>query len=440
MGKRLSGRTARPMTERALGPVREQPHATLSSDVTKRVLDNGLTVLVKEVYPASIVNLAIWVKVGSIHEEDKEAGISHCIEHMLFKGTRKRAVGEIAKEIHGVGGYLNAFTSYDCTCYWVVLPSKYFDIALDVEADALLNSTLDQEELEKEIRVILEEIKMYQDRPDSHCFEKLMEIAYTRHPYRRPIIGYENVLKSVTPQDLFDYWERFYRPGNMFVTLVGDVHGEKCVDKISRYLGSMKPGLVPLQERNREPEQRERREISLNGDIQKTHVQIAFHIPDALHKDTYACQILAGILGEGRSARLNQSLKEKKRLVTAIDAGLFSQKEPGLFLIQAVLDDGDPNRATSGIRDEIEKLIDEGVTTDELNRAKNIVESSYVFGQETVEGLGKNLGFYEILGDYALSDRYIEELYKVKAEEVCKAAGKYLTDSNCSIAVYRPNR
>lgn len=414
------------------------PFAALTSDVTRVVLDNGLTILVKEVYGASVANLSVWVKVGSTNETDKIAGISHFVEHMLFKGTGRRKVGEIAREIHAVGGYMNAFTDYECTCYWVVVPSKFLDIALDVQADALMHSTFDPEEIRKECRVILEEMKMYQDRPESFCFDRLMELAFTHHYYRRPIIGFEASLLPLTRDDLLAYVQQYYKPGNVTVALVGNVSTKQALKKITATFSPLPPSPLERHLSPLEPSQEEYREKTFEGDTQRAHMELAFHCPAGLDEETYPLRIVATILGEGRSSRLCQELKERKRLVESIDAGVFAQGHPGFFIVDAVLDPEKTPQAREAIFQEIARLQDRPVGEEEILKAKHMAESSYIFSQETVEGQGRNLGFYEILGDYTMADRYVERLGAVTAQEVQEAARKFLRKENCSLAEYRP--
>ncbi len=416
----------------------EIPHALLASQVTKKTLKNGLTVLVKEVYPASVVCLSIWAKVGSCHEDDDRAGISHFVEHMLFKGTASRPLGRIAQEIHGLGGYINGFTSYDCTCYWIVLPSAYFTTALEIQADAVQNPLFLPQEVEKEGSVITEEIKMYQDKPDTFCYEKLMSLAFKRHRYRRPIVGYEEVVASLTWQDLENFYRAYYRPNNMAVVVVGDVTTEKAMKAVNRYFGSMSPADIPVNPSPAEPPQRSGRSRSYSGDIRSSHLQMGFHAGGIFHPETHACDLLASVLGEGRSSRLHQSLREKNGLVTGISSSILAEREEGLFIIEAAMAGKNMKDARRLILEEIEAVREHGITPYELEKAKNMVESGYIFSQETVEGLCKKLGYYEMMGDYTLTDAYIQKLYAVTLEEIQAVAKKYLVKKNLSLVEYTP--
>lgn len=410
----------------------------LVSDVQRRVLPNGLTVLVKEVYPASVVSLSIWSCVGSLDESEDQAGISHFLEHMLFKGTPTRPVGRIAQEIHALGGYLNGFTSYNTTCYWIVVPSRCFSTALEIEADAILHPLLEADEIAKEARVILEELKMYEDRPDAYCSQLLMRAAYAHHGYGRPIIGYESVIDRLGVEELAAHYGKYYCPNNMCVVVVGDVKVDRAVAQIERALGHLQPQPVLRQSVHVEPPQEQLRRHDVEGDIAAAQLQLGFHIPAIFDTDTFACDVLSSVLGEGRSSRLYRRLHERDGTVTAVSASIFAERHPGLFIVDATLDASGVDAAVEGVLGEIERLSAHGLETDELQKAKNMVEASFVFAQETVEGQARKLGYYEMLGDYSLADRYVENLYKVNEEDVVRAARTYLKMDNCSIVTYRP--
>jgi zinc protease len=416
------------------------PVELLVSDVTRHVLPNGLTVLVKEVYPASVVSISIWSRVGSLDESDDAAGISHFLEHMLFKGTPRRPVGKIAQEIHSLGGYLNGFTSYDCTCYWIVLPSRCFEVALDIEVDAILHPLLEPAEIQKEANVIVEELKMYEDRPESYCFQRLMETAFRSHRYRRPIIGYESIIRASGVAELERHYQRFYRPNNLCVVVVGDVRTDAVVRAVEAQLGHLQAGPIVRDERVAEPAQGEHRRLDIDGDITAARLQMGFHIPNVFETDTFACDILASVLGEGRSSRLYRSLREERAMVMSIGASIFAEKDPGLFLIDATLEADRIREAENLIREELERIANDGVTQHEVQKARNMVEAAYIFSQETVEGQGKKLGYYEMMGDYRLADRYTQHLYEVTADDIQRVTQRYLREANCTTVAYRPRQ
>jgi len=356
----------------------EIPHALLASYVTQKTLQNGLTVLVKEVYPASVVCLSVWAGVGSTYEPDNICGISHFVEHMLFKGTESRPVGKIPQEIHALGGYINGFTGYGCTCYWIVLPSRYFRTAMEIMADAVLHPLFDPQEIKKEAEVIIEEIKMYQDRPESYCFEQLMGMAFKKHRCRRPITGYEKVVAGLTADDIVDFYRHNYVPDNMAVVVVGDVRTRKAMKVVNDFFGAMEPRPFTRDEGPPEAQQRAPRKKELKGDVGTSYLHLGYHVGGILSPDMHACDLLASILGEGRSSRLHQQLREKKALVTGIDSSILALQDTGLFIIDALMEEKNISRAKKEIIKEVERIKAKGVTAYELKKAKNMVSTRYL--------------------------------------------------------------
>jgi len=357
---------------------------------------------------------------------------------MLFKGTQSRPLGRIPQEIHGLGGYINGFTTYGCTCYWIVLPSRFFEKAVEIQADAVLHPLLEPEEVQKESQVIIEEIRMYQDRPESFCFEKLMGLAYTSHNLRRPITGCEDVVARLTFDDIVDFYRTYYVPDNMAIAVVGDVRREQVYQAMNAWFGAMKPGAPPAAPTCIEPIQQKRRLRRFRGDIRSAHLNMGFHVGGIFSPRAYACDLLANILGEGRSCRFHQNLREKNALVTSIGASILAERDCGIFIIEAILDGKNIKKTRDGIFRELERIKTHGVTSHELQKAKNMVESSYVFSQETVEGLSRKLGYYEMMGDYTLLDRYIQMLYAVTEEEVRQVACDFFEKEKSSEIVYVP--
>jgi zinc protease len=412
------------------------PLVALASDVQRVVLDNGLSILVKEVYPAKVVSLALWVRAGSTDETDAETGMSHFLEHMLFKGTPTRPVGTIAQQVHGLGGHMNAFTSYDCTCYWMVVPSRHIDVAVDIHVDSLLNSLLEADEIEREAEVILEEMRMYQDRPASLCNEKLMALMFPQSPYGRPIIGSEAGIRRVDREGLSAYYQRMYRPANLSCVVVGDVRSAEVVQLLADKLGSVPAGRVTPRASLCEAPQTALRRTAMLGPIRSSHLQIGYRVPSILSDETYGCDLLSSILGGGRSSRLYQSLRERQGLVTQVNCSVSAEKDEGMLIVEAVHGDGQTEAVLDAVFAEVEAMRDAAVSEAELQKAKNMVEASYVFSQETVEGQGRKLGYGEMLGDHTLAERYVHKLYAVSADDVLVRAGRYLTRDNCSIVSY----
>ncbi|MHB2018827.1 MAG: M16 family metallopeptidase, partial [Candidatus Xenobia bacterium] len=371
-------------------------------------------------------------------EVESQAGCSHFLEHMVFKGTPTRPVGRIAQEIHALGGYMNAFTTYECTCYWIVLPSRYFNTALDIQVDALRHSLFDPDEIRRESAVILEEMRMYQDRPESYCYEQLMGLVFPTHPYGRPVIGYESVVAGMDRPRLAGYYEHFYRPSNLAVVVVGDVETASVLERVQAMLGDLPGGPVTRPPLPVETDQGGMRRRDLQGDIHSGHLHVGFRVPGLFSEDLYACEILSSVLGEGRSSRLFRELRERRSMVNYIGTGVAAERDYGVLMVEATHTSGRQDEILHEVFREITALAQQGITERELQKARNMVEATYVFSQETVEGQARKLGYFEMMGDCTLSERYVEKLYQVTAEDVQRAAGRYLNPEQANIVSYQP--
>jgi zinc protease len=406
--------------------------------VTRTVLDNGLTVLIEERHSAPVVTINTWVKTGYFNEPDSLTGISHLLEHMFFKGTEKREVGELREDTKRLGGYLNGGTIYEYTNYYTVLPSRFVQEGLEIQSDALWNSVIDSAELAKEKKVVIQEVKRKLDNPNALAWEKLMELAFERHPLKRWRMGTPDQIGGWSRDDLENYFKEFYRPDNIVLAIVGDVNTEEVLEGVKRYYATVE---MPKTERPKvpqEPQQSGLRYLQIKGDITQTYLKMGFHIPGELNPDFFALDVLGHILGHGRSSRLSQSLIERKRLVSLITSSAFALKDFGVFLVEAELDTKGLQEAQIEIFRQIEKLKTQEVPDAELAKAKNAIKFSYLSSVETVRGKSFNLAAYEAYGDYRLAERYLESVDKVTREDVQRVASKYLVLENASILENRP--
>jgi zinc protease len=403
------------------------------------ILDNGLTVLLQENHNAPVVALNMWVKVGSIYEGEAEAGISHVYEHMLFKGTTMRGVGEIAQEIEGCGGDINAFTSFDHTVYHIALASRYLDTGLAVMADAIQHSSFDPDELRKEQEVVLEEIKRGEDIPSRRLTEALFATSYQRHPYRRPVIGSEQTVKSLTRDQILGFFHTWYVPNNMTLVVAGDFDPIAVLPRIQAAFQDFRPQMLPTLEILQEPAQREPRTVILADDIQETLLDMAYHIPGVLHKDSHAIDLLAFVLGGGESSRLYQTVKAGQELVHAIYTYPFLPKDPGLLVIGATLQEERWQDALTGILAEIERVQGDGVTVAELERAKRNLEGEFIYQRETVQGQASQLGYLgAILADLTYESRSLKAIARTTPQDIQRVARTYLTPTNLTVGFFLP--
>lgn len=410
-----------------------------TNGVFKTKLNNGMTVILEEDHSARVVAFQMFVRVGSADETEKEAGIAHVFEHMLFKGTEKRKLGQIAGEVEAAGGYINAFTSYDNTVYHLAVASRYFDTGLDILSDAIQYSSFDPDELKKELEVVLEEIRMGEDDPGRKLYKNILSTAYTTHPYKKPVIGFTDTVKSFTREQIIDFFKRWYAPNNMTLVIVGDFDKNKALDVIKNSFKDFKPGAELHKPRPQEPLQKELRTIISGEEIKESHLAMAFHIPSLSHPDTYAIDVLANIVGQGESSRLYQRLKEREQIVHGISTYAMTPKEPGVFFVNANLEAKNAKRTIEEVMKEIEKVKHDGVSVTELNKAKLNLESDFVYERETMEGRARQLGYFEVTaGDIAFEKSYLEGISKVTSDDIKRIARQYLKEDNMTVAIMLP--
>src|SRR5438874_2565389 len=306
------------------------------STAQKWILPNGLTIIVQEDHSAPVASVQAWCATGSINEDQHlGAGLSHILEHMLFKGTKTRSTNEIAQKVQDVGGYINAYTSFDRTVFWIDVPKDGVATALDVLADAMMNSTLPPEEYRKEQEVIRREFAMGMDDPDRMAGLLLFATAYQRHPYRFPVIGEIEIYDQLTQEQVMQYYKTRYVPNNLTLIVAGDVDGEKVRGQLAELFKnypekSLKPTFIPA-----EPPQLGRREVHNEFATELTRLALAWHIPEITHPDVPALDLLSTILGEGRSSRLYRRVREESGLAFGVSAFSYTPGDPGLLGVDA---------------------------------------------------------------------------------------------------------
>lgn len=415
--------------------------SSLQTDgITKYKLDNGLTVILEENHASPVVAVNVWVKTGSACEEEGEYGLAHVHEHMLFKGTEKRNVGEIARVIESSGGDINAFTSFDETVYYVVIASRFIDTALDVLADAMQNSTFDPEELNKELEVVVEEIRRGEDSPSRNLSEKMFSTTFTEHPYGRPVIGSEESVRSFTREGITDFYKKWYAPNNMVLVVVGDFETSEVKSKIEKLYGSFPSSDLPECVIDKEPEQTSIKTYVIDKPLQEGYFSLAYHAPNARSEDTPVVDVLSNILGGGDSSRLYRSIKEEKGLVNNIYAYAFTPKHEGLFAVGGTIDPAKSKEALYEVVKEINLLKYQPVSEDELQRVKVNLESDSLYTKETMQGQAQKLGFFEVeTDDFRYEQEYLEKVSRVTPDDIMLAAQKYFTDENLTAGFLLPS-
>jgi zinc protease len=410
------------------------------SSAQKRVLPNGLTMIVQEDRSAPVASVQVWCGTGSVDEnEHLGAGLSHILEHMLFKGTKANPANAIAQKIQDVGGYINAYTSFDRTVFWIDVPKDGTVVALDVLCDAMMNSTLPAEEYAKEQEVIRREFAMGMDDPDRMAGQLLFASAYQRHPYRLPVIGLLDVYNQLTRDQVVEYYRARYVPNNLTFIVVGDVNAEAVYQQLTGFFKeypakSLQPVFIPS-----EPPQLGRREMHEEFVTELTRFSLAWHIPEITHPDVPALDLLSTILGDGRSSRLYRQLREEKGLAYGVSAFSYTPGDPGLLGIDATVEPEKRDAAQELILKIVDEIKTNGPTGEELAKAKKISLSHHLGSLTTMRGQASDLGSnWFLTRNLNFTRDYLDAVQRITAEDVRRVAGKYLVDGNLTFISLNP--
>lgn len=406
----------------------------------KKVLENGLTVLIKEMPQSDVVSVYALVKTGSAMEgKFLGTGVSHFLEHMLFKGTATRKVGQIAAQIQGVGGTINASTGMDYTIFTVTVPANAFSMALEILSDALMNSTFDPKEFEKEREVIFGELRLNNDDPDNKLNRITFQNVYLRHPYRHPIIGYDSLLKSVTREDLLEYYHSCYIPNNIILSVAGNIQSAEIFPQIEKSFQGFKRQPEILRNLPQEPPQISERRYEEEYPTDLTRLTINFHSVNLLHPDLYALDVAANILGQGRSSRLYRQVYVKKNLVHAISSSNYTPMDQGIFQVECLLEDKNAQAAIDAVQEEMEIMKNKGVSAQELKKAKRQVLSDHILDQQTTSGVAYSQAIDEAFaGNPQFSRKYVEAIREVSNQDIQRVAREYLEKDARTIVILRP--
>jgi zinc protease len=410
------------------------------SHARKWVLPDGLTLIVQEDHTSPVASVQAWCATGSINEDERlGAGLSHILEHMLFKGTKTQSSNAIAQKIQDVGGYINAYTSFDRTVFWIDVPKDGVQTALAILSDAMMNSALPPEEYTKEQEVIRREFAMGLDDPDRQAGLLLFATAYQRHPYRLPVIGEIEIYNQLTQEQVMQYYKSRYVPNNLTFIVVGDVDGEKIHQQLADFFKSypeksLKPVFVP-----EEPPQLGRREVHNEFATELSRLSLAWHIPEITHPDVPALDLLSTILGEGRSSRLYRRVREEAGLAFGVSAFSYTPGDPGLLGVDATVDPKKRDAAEKMILQIIAEVKQAGVTADELMKAKKMSLSHHLDALTTMRGQASDLGSNWLLTrNLNFSRDYLTAVQKVTLDDIRRVAAKYLVDQNLTVASLNP--
>jgi len=413
----------------------------LPPGVKLTTLDSGLTIIIREDHSAPVVSAQAWCMAGSVHEGKwLGAGLSHVLEHMLFKGTTTRPGSRIDQEVQEAGGYMNAYTSFDRTVFHIDVPNTGASVAVDILCDVMQHATLPPEEMEKEKQVIVREMDMNVDDPNRRASRRLFEAAYTRSPYRFTVIGYPDIFHELKPEDILAYYREKYAPNNVFYVVAGDVKPDEVLAQIRQAYSQNKAKPIPPLVLPEEPRQTASRDVVEEAPIELGYFLFAWHIPELRHPDVPVLDVLAVLLGNGRSSRLYQSVRERQGLVHSVEAWTYSPGAPGLFGVSATVDPDKYPQARDAVIAEAEKMTTTLVPAAELNKAVKQFVSATLASRKTMQGQAQDLGAnWLAANDLNFSQRYLAAVKRVTPSDLQRVANEYLRAENRTVYALLPD-
>lgn len=416
---------------------------TLWAEIKEYTLDNGLKVIISEDHKVPLATFQIWYRVGSLDEQAGKTGLSHLLEHMMFKGTPKYGSKAFSRIVQRNGGIDNAHTSMDHTMYFQTMSSDRIGISIDLEADRMANLILSPEETASEKEVVREERRLrYEDDPQTSLYENFVATAMMTHPYRNPVIGWMPDIISIQRADLYNHYNKYYSPGNAFIVVAGDVTPEDIVNKIRVAFGRIKKAVPEKSRAAMEAEQKGEKRIYLRKEAELPYMLSGYHTPSFPNEDSFALDILSTILSEGKSSVLYKSLVYEKKLALDIGAEYDGMHiDPFLFMLWGTAAPGkDISDIEKSVYIEIENLKRTPPLERAVQKAKNQVEASFIFGQDSLYMQAMKIGVFETLGGWRLIDKYLEGIRKVTPEDVQRVAQKYLTEDNRTVGILIPTK
>lgn len=402
-------------------------------------MPNGLNVLMAPRPGSGVVTVDMWVHTGSADETPELNGASHFLEHMLFKGAKRYGLGQIDREIEGMGGLVNAATSHDYTHYHITVASDNTPRALDILADMIMDAELDPAEIDNERQVIIEEYLIKQDSPQGVLWEEIYLRAFDEGPYRLPVLGTPETLNNIGRAELRDYYERHYAPENMALIIVGDIDPEKVYQAVDAHFGGFKRPYVPRKS-DFPTRYATAAEHILEKDIHESYGIMAFPIPAmGDHSEAYILDVMQFVLGGGEASMLYQELKEKQRLVTSIGASYPNSRYDDLFYIHFTCDEAKRPEVVQAVYEQLELLQKKPTPEGALKRARKLLANDHLFNLETTDGESGSLGyFYTITGDVAYERNYVDGVMSVSPEQVQESARKWLSGRDSIRLALRP--
>jgi zinc protease len=403
-------------------------------------LKNRLQVLLVESRKSPVVSVQMWVRTGSADEKKGEEGISHFIEHLLFKGTRQFKTGEIAALVEGSGGELNAYTSYDQTVFYVTIASQKVDVALEVISEMMGFPSFDPKEIDNERGVVIEEIKRGEDSLGQVAWKELFRTVFKKHTYKTPIIGFEKNIRELSAKKIKSYYKKRYVPENMFLVVTGDFSPAEMTKKVKRYFEEFQPFKMEKRKRQKEPIQTKTRIQLVPTQFKKTQSYLAWPVPAIDHRDVPALDILSMILGTGDSSRLTKRLRLDNLLVQSVGSMAYTPKDKGVFSLSLTGDSSLIPRAIEESLEVILEMMKAPPSQDEMKRALSLFSSEDVYAMETVDGLSRKVGsdlFY--MNDPEYFKAYLDKIFTLKPQDISRIARKYLRPETLSLVYLSEN-
>lgn len=401
-------------------------------------LDNGQTVVIQEIHNNPIVTIDTWIKTGSIDEDDTNNGVAHFLEHLFFKGTEKHKPGEFDKILETKGAITNAATSKDFTHYYITLPSSHFDLAMELHADMLSNPAIPYEDMEKERKVVIEEINKDINSPNNILMQNLDLMLYSNHPYKRRVIGRSDVIENISRDNIFKFYNTHYSPSNMTTIVIGDIDTEHALEQIQKNFNKnyQKPQKINYPRDKQLTQQKKKVQYT---DVESGYMLIGFKSTPIVDKDSYALDVLSTILGDGHSSVLNQELKEKKQIAFSVSAGNSTYKDDGIFYVRANFEPKKCKLVQDTVFEEINKIQQNGVSDEQLKLAQNIIERNTYYSRESVSNISNEIGYtITLTGDMKFYNEYLNNIKKVTKEDVKRVAQKYLGINRSAISIVLP--
>jgi len=417
------------------------PVSSFGSNITEHALENGLKVIILEEHKSPVATFQVWYRAGSLNEPLGKSGLSHLLEHMMFKGTEQYGPSELSMIIQRNGGTDNAYTTKDYTVYFELMPSDKIFLPIGLEADRMKNLTLKDGDVISERNVVMEERRLrYEDDPQNALYEEVVAAAYKSHPYQRPVIGWMSDLNSIEKNDLLQYYKQHYAPNNAFIIVVGDVRPDEILKRIQEAFGDLEAAPESKPHRFGEPEQRGERRINLKREAELPYLLMAYHVPSFPHRDSFALDVLNLILSGGKSTRLYQALIYEKKIALSASASYHGfYRDPFLFFVSATAAPGkDIKDVETLLNGEIERIRKEMPSEYEVQKAKNQIESSFIFDQDSIFMQAMEYGIFEMIGSWKNIDTYLEGIRNVTPQDVTAVAEKYLGVENRTVGILIP--